>query len=124
PASPATATPPATPPATATAGQSPGGAGAAVRVPLNVAVTVATAKRFGLRPGSAIGVNVPNLGVSGQVVLTVTGVVAPKDPGSTFWTTDPTAARPALVEPDPAAPSYWIGAVFVAPAEVLALQRA
>jgi putative ABC transport system permease protein len=107
----------------AAAGQPPVGAGTAVRVPLNVAVTVATAKRFGLRPGSVISVNVPNLGVSGQVVLTVTGVIAPQDPGSTFWTTDPTAARPALVEPNPDAPSYWIGAVFVAPAEVLALQR-
>jgi putative ABC transport system permease protein len=111
-------------PATATAGQPPGGPGSAVRVPLNVAVTVETARRFGLRPGSVIKVGVPNLGVSGQVVLTVTGVIAPEDPGSTFWTVDPTAARPGEVQPPGFAPSYWIGAVFVAPSEVLALQRA
>ena len=44
---------PEAPAGPATAGQSPGRDGAVVRVPLNVAVTVATARRFGLRPGSA-----------------------------------------------------------------------
>jgi putative ABC transport system permease protein len=119
--------------ATLVAGQYPGPAPRApaagdgsspVRVPLNVAVSTQTAKRFGLHPGSVIRVGVPNLGASGQVILTVTGVIAPRGTGSTFWTDDLTAVRPALVQPDPTAPSYWIGAVFVSPAEVLALQHA
>src|SRR5262249_40434806 len=74
--------------------------------------------------GSVIRLGVPNLGVSGQLILTVTGVVTPRAPGSAFWTDDATAARPALISPpDPHSPSYWVRAVPVPPAEALVLQH-
>ena len=83
---------------------------------LQVAVTGATAARYGLRPGS-------RLGMGPDVTLEVTGIVTPVDPGSAFWGVDPIAAAPALdFTPPPASSPYWIGACFIGPAEVPVLQ--
>ncbi len=80
---------------------------------LQVAVSQATAKRFGLRVGSQLGV--------GQVKLTVTGIFAPAGVSSTFWQTDPSAAKP-VVNIVLHQPPYWIGSVFIGPGELAALQ--
>jgi putative ABC transport system permease protein len=86
------------------------------QVVLQVAVTPATAARYGLRPGS-------RLGMGPDVTLEVTGIVTPVDPGSAFWGVDPIAAAPALnFTPPPASSPYWIGACFIGPAEVPLLQ--
>ena len=71
---------------------------------LPVAVTPATAARFGLRPGS-------RLRMSGTVLL-VTGIVRPTSPGSSFWTLDPDAAAPSENACPPPGGTYWIGAAF------------
>ena len=86
------------------------------QVTMQVAVTGATAARYGLRPGS-------RLGIGPDVTLEVTGIVTPADPGSAFWGVDPVAAAPALnFTPPPALTPYWIGACFIGPAEVPLLQ--
>jgi putative ABC transport system permease protein len=83
-----------------------------------VAVTQATAARFGLRPGSRIAVTV----VGTPVTLTVTGVLRPVTPGAAFWTADPVAAAPVLIPRTPYNPAYWEGDVFAGPAEAVAMQ--
>jgi putative ABC transport system permease protein len=80
-----------------------------------VAVSAATAARFGLRPGSRLSM--------GPVTLTVTGLITPIGPGSAYWTVDPNAAAPTLNQQSPRSPLYWIGAAFVAAPELAALQR-
>ena len=80
---------------------------------LTIAVTVATARRFGLRVGS-------RLIMANKTWLTVTGIVRPVRPGSAFWTADPTAAAPS--PPIPRGASYWSGAAFAGAAEVGEMQ--
>ncbi|HEY6279160.1 MAG TPA: hypothetical protein VIX86_22840, partial [Streptosporangiaceae bacterium] len=80
-----------------------------------VAVTRATAARFGLRPGS-------RLTIGPGVTLTVTGILRPTGPTAAFWTADAAAAAPAF-HFGLKTPSYWIGAVFVGGPEVSALQH-
>ena len=93
-----------------------------VRPPLGgtfeVAVTQATAARFGLHPGSRVAVGVQGMAVT----LTVTGVLRPVAPGSAFWTADPVAAAPFLVPPSPYNTAYWEGTAFAGPAELAAVQ--
>jgi len=107
-----------------TAGRLPGrGAVSHGQVVLQVAVTGATAARFGLRPGS-------RLGMAPGVTLQVTGVVTPADPGSAFWGVDPIAAVPELSAqsrrggPPSGVRPYWKGACFISPAEVPLAEKA
>jgi putative ABC transport system permease protein len=96
-------------------GRLPGGAvagGSTVVVP--AAVTEATARRFGLRVGSRLGLPGTSL------VLTVTGIVQPRDPAALFWTFDPAVAAPQLQ--DPATHPYWLGGVFIGADALAALQ--
>jgi putative ABC transport system permease protein len=86
------------------------------QVVLRVAVTRATAARYGLRPGS-------RLGMAPNITLQVTGIVTPVDPGSSFWQEDPVAGTPMPSLPPPQlAPWYWKGACFISAAEVPLLQ--
>ena len=86
------------------------------RIVLQVAVTPATAARFGLRPGS-------QLSYGSGVYLVVTGIIRPAGPESAFWTTDPILATPEEeTSPPPGLTRYWIGAAFISPAEVPPLQ--
>lgn len=85
-----------------------------------VAVTRATAARFGLRPGMRIRMRA---GPPAGIVLAVTGVVQPAEAGSGFWMADPIAARPALMERSDNQPAFWNGAVFIGPGEVRLLPR-
>ena len=80
---------------------------------LNIAVTVATARRFGLHVGS-------RLTTANKIRLTVSGIIRPADPGSAFWTADPNAAAPG--PPIPRGPQYWSGAAFVSATELGQLQ--
>jgi putative ABC transport system permease protein len=86
------------------------------QVTLEVAVTAATAARYGLRLGS-------KLGISPNITLKVTGIVAPAKSGSAFWGVDPIAAAPELssLPPSPA-PPYWMGACFIGGGELPLLQ--
>ena len=81
-----------------------------------VAVTRATAARFGLRVGSVLRVVAP----SGPVRLVVTGIVAPVRPGSSFWNQDPNAAAATFNKT--AQGGYWLGALFASQASVGDLQ--
>jgi putative ABC transport system permease protein len=93
------------------------------QVVLQVAVTGPTAARYGLRPGSRLGMG-PGL------TLQVTGIVTPHHPGAAFWGVDPIAAAPELSSPSrpggppSAGPTYWKGACFISPAEVQLLVNA
>ena len=55
-----------------------------------VAVTAATAAKFGLHTGTQLRMS--GLG------LVVTGIVRPRDPASSLWTVDPFAAAPELIQ--------------------------
>ncbi len=81
------------------------------RTTLQIAVTPATAARFGLRPGSVLTIG-PSIGAR------VSGIIRPVRPSSSFWSLDPLAAAPELVPPAAPRPPYWQGAVFVSAAEV------
>ena len=86
------------------------------RIVLQVAVTPATAARFGLRPGS-------QLSYGPGIILAVTGIIRPAAPESAFWTADSIVATPEEeTSPLPALTRYWIGAAFIGPAEVPLLQ--
>jgi putative ABC transport system permease protein len=92
---------------------------------LQVLVSPQTARRFGLHPGSTVRIAGPQIAVSGNlaaITLQVTGIVAPRDPSSTFWTADPTAITPGLQAPFNRAP-YWVGEVFAGPGEINAVQQ-
>ena len=98
------------------AGHLPGGnPGSGASVVLQIAVTEATASRYGL----AVGSQVPVPGTS--MVLLVTGVVEPRDPAAQFWAADATMATPALANATTQRP-YWIGGAFIGAAGVSAMQ--
>lgn len=78
-----------------------------------VAVTAATAARFGLHVGSALGVN--------GIRLTVSGIVRPVHPGSLFWAADPNAAAANFTKTKSG--GYWLGAVFVGRSELADLEN-
>jgi putative ABC transport system permease protein len=98
------------------AGKLPAGKpGSGPTVVLQVAVTQPTANRFGLRVGSRL----PLPGTS--IVLTVTGIVQPRDPAGLFWTVDPVVTTPQLESP--LTKPYWIAGVFITADAVAALQN-
>jgi putative ABC transport system permease protein len=78
----------------------------------DVALTRATAGRFGLRVGS-------RLMAADDITLVVTAVIGPVGPASAFWTLDPVTAAPVL-----GSAGAWMGAVFVGPDEAGNLQLA
>ena len=80
-----------------------------------IAVTQATAARLGLKVGS-------RLGIDPRITLTVTGIVRPANPQSSFWTADPAPKAPQLDENNSNFPPYWVGGGFVGPAELGTLE--
>ncbi|HEY2287926.1 MAG TPA: hypothetical protein VGH88_19465, partial [Streptosporangiaceae bacterium] len=86
------------------AGGAPGGAVA-------VAVTVPTAARFGLHPGSVLDLISTGL----PVTLYVSAIVRARHPGSTWWQQDTTPIRPTLTQQKPTSPPYWLGGVIADP---------
>jgi putative ABC transport system permease protein len=95
--------------ATTTAGQ----AGSGATTVLQAAVTVATARRFGLDVGSRLALPGTSL------LLDVTAIVQPRNSSALFWTADPAAAAPQLVTVGQN--DYWIGGVFIGPGALGAL---
>ncbi len=91
------------------------GAGTGTGTTLQVAVTQATAARFGLHPGS-------RLRAAGQEVM-VTGIIRPLRPASSFWAVDPVAAAPQLTYPTPDSAPYLSSGAFVSAAELTGLQN-
>jgi putative ABC transport system permease protein len=87
---------------------------------LHIAVTTATATRFGLSPGSVLKLAVD----STDVRVIVTAIIRPKMPASAFWNVDTAALAPSYNVPGPTAgtPPYWSGAVFADPGEFAAMQ--
>jgi putative ABC transport system permease protein len=85
-------------------GGAPGGAVA-------VAVTVPTAARFGLHPGSVLDLISTGL----PATLYVSAIVRVRHPGSTWWQQDTTAIRPTLTQQKPTSPQYWLGGVIADP---------
>ena len=83
-------------------------------VTIPVAVTKATAKRFGFSVGSEVFAG------SGFSVK-VSGIVAPRNAQTPFWTVDPVAAAPAFVEPLNSS-RYWLGGLFTPAAALAPLQ--
>ena len=81
-----------------------------------IAVTSATAARFGLRPGS-------RMGTGAGITLLVTGILRPVAGHSSFWTADPVAAVPGLTQNNPNLPPVWFGSGFISAAELPLLQR-
>jgi putative ABC transport system permease protein len=82
-----------------------------------VAVTTATAARFGLRPGSRIQTQAGT-----GITLVVTGIIRPARTLAAFWTADPALAAPGLTggrQPTP----YWAGACMVGAAELPVMQQ-
>jgi putative ABC transport system permease protein len=91
---------------------------------IDVVVTSGTAAKFGLHPGSKILVAGPQpaFNGSGPITLEVTGIVAPRYPSATFWTSDATVVRPELEFLSPTV-YYWAAGVIVGPSEVAAVQQ-
>ena len=90
---------------------------------LPVMATEQTAARFGLKPGSALKIRRPGITLLGQastITLVVSGIVAPTDPDSAFWTSDAAAAAPDL--DSSAERPHWVGGLLAAPGESQALQ--
>jgi putative ABC transport system permease protein len=98
---------------------------------LDVAVTVVTAARFGLHPGSDIRIGTqpvnPRTGrlalrATGppDAVLHVVGLVRPSSPSSAFWTYDQFVPTPVLQGAFSSSP-FWGGAVLIGPRELAAL---
>jgi putative ABC transport system permease protein len=72
---------------------------------VQVAVTTATAARFGLRVGARLN--------AGPAVMMVAGIIQPVLLASAFWTGDPVAATPALTPGTSSQPSHWTGVLFI-----------
>ncbi len=91
---------------------------------INVAVTQQTARRFGLRVGSAI--RAANMGgtsyLESPVTLKVRAIVAERQPASAFWDAVPSIAVPHLNVPGNA-PPYWTSGVLALPDESPAVQQ-
>jgi putative ABC transport system permease protein len=87
---------------------------------LQAAVTTTTAGRFGLRVGSQVALS--SLAGNTPLVLSVTGLIRPADPGSPFWTQDPSLAAPTVVNVGPS--TEWAGGVFVGADEVARMEPA
>ena len=79
------------------------------RAVAQVAVTTATAARFGLRVGT-------RLSMGPTVRLVITGIIRPVHPAADFWTDDPAVARPTLIAGAPSSPRTGPGRCSSAPA--------
>jgi len=74
---------------------------------VQVAVTTATAARFGLRVGTRLK--------AGPAVMVVAGIIRPVLPASAFWSADLAAAAPALTPATSSQPARWTGVLFISP---------
>ena len=99
--------------------------GASATRPLQVVVSQPTAAQFALRPGSRLAITGPQLAATGApsvIAMDVTGIVAPRDPTSAFWQTDPVVLKPELESPAHGTP-FWVAGVFAGAGEIGAVQN-
>ncbi len=90
---------------------------------VQAAVTTATARLFGLRLGSQVALgSLPGLLGGPSLLLSVTGLIRPTDPGSSFWTADPSLAAPTELRI--AGSDLWNGGVFVGAGAITKVQQA
>ncbi len=92
---------------------------------INVAVTQQTARKFGLKVGSAVqtvGPPLPSTGKATTITVKVTAIVAESQPASSFWAADPSLAVPDL-NVTGISPPYWTSGVFALPDESDAVQQ-
>jgi putative ABC transport system permease protein len=92
---------------------------------LQVVMTRQTAATLGLHAGSAFtlpGSQVAATGAVPQITVLVTGIVAPVDPASSFWSVNPGVLTAALQHQGTTGAAYWAGAVMVGPDEAVELQ--
>jgi len=90
---------------------------------LQVLVTKQTAAIFGLRVGSGVKLADLQIALFGKVqpiTLQVSGIVAPINPASAFWTADPAVVAPNLQQTVYTA--TWIGGVIAGPGEATAME--
>ncbi|MFF7494128.1 ABC transporter permease [Streptomyces rubiginosohelvolus] len=77
------------------------------------AVTEETATALNMKVGSSL--RLPTA-VGGPLTVTITGILAPRDPDGSYWSADPLVRTPSLI-PDPESPfpqNYWTGTVLLA----------
>ncbi|WP_338119547.1 ABC transporter ATP-binding protein, partial [Streptomyces parvus] len=90
----------------------PGGVTADSRA-VQGAVTEETAARLKVKVGATIALPTA---AQEPITVTITGIVAPRDPQGSYWSTDPLLRSPSLV-PDPTDPfpvHFWTGTVLLA----------
>ncbi|GHB22863.1 membrane protein [Streptomyces umbrinus] len=83
---------------------------------VEAAVTTETAKRLNIKVGSVI--HVPGM-QRDPLAVRITGIVAPRDPESAYWTTQPLLRTPSLIRPPTQGgepETYWLGALLLPPA--------
>lgn len=85
-----------------------------------IAVTVATARRYGLRVGSSLEFSGGSEHTTAH--FKVTGIIAPRQPGNPFWALDPIQSTPSEVIPSQGAP-YWQGGAFIQPEELVGIEN-
>jgi putative ABC transport system permease protein len=81
-----------------------------------IAVTAATAARFGIHTGSVLHLE--------HVALVVTGIVRPRSTATSFWQLNSTAVKPLLTYPTPTSTPYLGATAFVGADEIEAMQSA
>ncbi|SCE56285.1 putative ABC transport system permease protein [Streptomyces sp. Termitarium-T10T-6] len=77
------------------------------------AVTEETAAALNMKVGSTL--ELPTA-AGGSLKVTITGIVAPRDPRGSYWSADPLVRTPSLI-PDPTSrfpQNYWTGTVLLA----------
>jgi putative ABC transport system permease protein len=80
--------------------------------------------RIGAQPTNASGELVRRARGPVQLLMRVSGILQPKDPGSAFWTYDQLAASPALQAVLSSYPGpFYAASVFIGPFELAALPR-
>ncbi|MGX1914638.1 FtsX-like permease family protein [Streptomyces phaeochromogenes] len=82
---------------------------------VEAAVTTETAKRLNIKVGSVI--HVPGV-QRDPLAVRITGIVAPRDPESAYWTTQPLLRTPSLIRPPTQGgepETYWLGALLLSP---------
>jgi putative ABC transport system permease protein len=81
-----------------------------------IAVTAATAAKFGLHTGSVLHYH--------NQALVVSGILRPRGTNPSFWQLNSTAAKPLLLYPTPQSTPYLDGTAFVGADEVESMQSA
>ncbi|MGA5500921.1 FtsX-like permease family protein [Streptomyces umbrinus] len=82
---------------------------------VEAAVTTETAQRLNIKVGSVI--HVPGM-QRAPLAVRITGIVAPRDPESAYWTTQPLLRTPSLIRPPTQGgepETYWLGALLLPP---------